>query len=380
VLLRVTLAFAQSEPVTLDAAVHGSLEYLRGRIPEKSKMLVLNFQSDSDTLSNYIIDELTSAIVNDTSFTVVDRTNLEVLQTEMNFQLSGEVSDATAVSVGRRLGAQSIVLGSIVPLGDIYRLTMRAIEVETAKIQGMRTANVTQDPILAALIGKTFTGSQSRWLTAQTFGADMWKNKRFYLGLRPGGSMHFFETETGAFNGGSANKSLALDAAAQFTVQIHPLFALQTEVLVTVDSAAISRTERMTDESGALMYTYDTLYSLTSRSLLTPVVAKLTLRPGIFSFSIFAGAYFSIPLGKLEYSDSFSGEKMSVTAAPEPGWALGGSAGIKLGPGVLFGDLRYMGDFEGTKIQRNGSILEAYQRGMAAFSLGYEIGLMNIQK
>jgi hypothetical protein len=74
------------------------------------------------------------------------------------------------------------------------------------------------------------------------------------------------------------------------------------------------------------------------------------------------------------------GEKMPVTVIPALGWTLGGSAGMKLGPGALFVDLRYMADFEGTRIQRKGSIIEAYSRGMMAFSLGYEIGLMNIKK
>jgi TolB-like protein len=383
-LLQAAFGFTQTQTgqnlVQLDAAIRGSTEYLVGRVPATSKVLILNFQSDSTDLSNYIIDELTSAIVNDTSFTVVERTNLEVLQKELDFQLSGEVSDETAVSVGKRLGAQSIVLGSIMTLGDIYRLTMRVIEVETAKLQGMRNANIVEDPILAALLGKTFTGSQSRYLANQMFGEDLWKNKRFYAGLRSGGSNHLYDIKTSAFNGGSVNKNTALDVAAQFAVQIHPLFALQMELLLTADSVAISSTEQVMSELGGVLWTYDTLYTFTSQSLLIPLLAKLTLRPGIFSFGIFAGAYFSIPLGTLSYADSFTGENMAVTMTPEPGWAAGGSAGMKLGPGALFVDLRYMADFEGAKIQRNGSIVESYRRSMMTFGLGYETGLMNIKK
>ncbi|MDR2716817.1 MAG: CsgG/HfaB family protein [Treponema sp.] len=89
--------------------------------------------------------------VNSGSFTVVDRSNLELLQQEMVFQLSGEVSDETAQSIGKKLGAQTIVSGSVEPMGDILRLRIRAIAVESAAIQGIYTANIQKDRFLTSL-------------------------------------------------------------------------------------------------------------------------------------------------------------------------------------------------------------------------------------
>jgi hypothetical protein len=211
-------------------------------------------------------------------------------------------------------------------------------------------------------------------------GEEAWKNKRFYMGLRPGASLHLYETEGGAYSGGSAKNNASFDFAAQFAVQFNRFIAVQTEVMASADSAGVSRSEQETDGSGAVLYTYDTLYAFNSRSLLIPLLIKPTIRPGIYSFSLFGGIYFSVPLGKMDYSDSFSGDKGSSAVGPELGWEVGGSAGIKVGPGVLFADLRFLKDFDATKIQSGGKIIEVYKRAMAAFSLGYEIGSMNIKK
>jgi TolB-like protein len=151
-----------SQAVTIDTALENSTSYLNGRITAGSKVVVLNFTSNWPQLSEYIIDELIGYIVNEGTLTVVDRSNLEMIRRELNFQLSGEVSDATAQSIGQMLGAQTIISGAITPLGSSYRLRVRAISVETAHILGMYNVDVAQDSRLAALTGTAFatpTGS-----------------------------------------------------------------------------------------------------------------------------------------------------------------------------------------------------------------------------
>jgi TolB-like protein len=150
------LVFAQNA-LTLDMALSNSTSYLRGRIPAGSKVVVLNFTSNWSQLSEYIVEELIGYIVNEGTLAVVDRRNLDAIQQEMDFQLSGEVSDETAQSIGKKLGAQTIISGSIVAVGDTYRLRVRAILVETAQIQGMQNIDVRQDSRIAALTGTRFS-------------------------------------------------------------------------------------------------------------------------------------------------------------------------------------------------------------------------------
>jgi TolB-like protein len=151
--------FAQNV-VTLDQALGAMTEYFTGRLPAQSKIVILNMTSTSDRLSEYIIEELTVNFVNDGKLMVVDRQNLDIIRQEMNFQMSGEVDEASAQEIGRKLGAQTIISGSINLLGDVYRMRVRAISVQTAAIQGMQTANVGQDKILASLTGAPSGGAR----------------------------------------------------------------------------------------------------------------------------------------------------------------------------------------------------------------------------
>ena len=150
------MAFSQA--VTIDNALRNSTTYLNTRIKANTKVVVLNFTSDWPRLSDYIIDELIGYIVNDGNLAVVDRNNLETIRKELNFQLSGEVSDETAQSIGRMLGAQTIINGNITTLGNSYRLRVRAISVESAQIIGMNNVDVAHDSRIAALTGTASAG------------------------------------------------------------------------------------------------------------------------------------------------------------------------------------------------------------------------------
>jgi TolB-like protein len=151
-------ACASSQPVStsntdeLDRAVREASDYLNHNIPHGNKLAILNFQSEYPALSEYVIDELITNAVNDKIFTVVDRANLALIRQETDFQLSGDVSDETAVSIGEKLGAQTIISGSVSQIGNLYRLRVRALDVQTAQIQGQFNRNISDSPTIAILV------------------------------------------------------------------------------------------------------------------------------------------------------------------------------------------------------------------------------------
>jgi len=145
----------------LDVAIRDTSDYLNDNIPEGSKIVILNIQSDSPDLSDYIIDELIANAVNDRIFSVVDRQQLDIIRQEQNFQWAGEVDDNMALEVGRFFGAQTIVSGAVSPLGERYRLRVRALEVQTAQVQGQYNRNMTASPTLNDLM-KSGGGTSTR--------------------------------------------------------------------------------------------------------------------------------------------------------------------------------------------------------------------------
>jgi curli biogenesis system outer membrane secretion channel CsgG len=135
----------------LDAAIREASDYLSGKVPKGSKAVFLNIKSDYPDLSEYILSVLSENAVNDGVFSVVDRQQLDLIRAELNFQMSGEVSDESAQSIGKMLGAQSIVSGAVSKIGSLYRVQVKAIEVQSAGVQGQWSRSVPNSTIIAAL-------------------------------------------------------------------------------------------------------------------------------------------------------------------------------------------------------------------------------------
>jgi len=143
---------APAGPDDLDLAIRDASDYLNDNIPHGSKIVILNIQSDYSALSEYIIDELIANAVNDRNFIVVDRVQLDIIRMEQNFQFSGEVSDETALAIGNFLGAQTIVSGVISELADRHRMRIRALNVQTAEVQGQYNRNINTSRTITALM------------------------------------------------------------------------------------------------------------------------------------------------------------------------------------------------------------------------------------
>jgi TolB-like protein len=151
----VALAGCGSKPSTndeLDIAIREASDRLSDTIARGSKIVILNIQSPSADLSDYIIDELISNAINDRLFSVVDRTQLDLIRQEQNFQFSGEVDDDTAMEIGRFLGAQTIVSGTMRRMGQQFRMTIRALNVQTAQVQAQYNRNISESPLISTLL------------------------------------------------------------------------------------------------------------------------------------------------------------------------------------------------------------------------------------
>jgi hypothetical protein len=111
-------------------------EKLIESLPEYAKLAVLNISSnenDRDTAA-LLVDELERHLVNSPKFTVVSRKDLDVLRSEQNFHISGDVSDESAVSLGNMSGASIVITGSLAGFAGARRLTLKALDVERAEI------------------------------------------------------------------------------------------------------------------------------------------------------------------------------------------------------------------------------------------------------
>jgi hypothetical protein len=146
----------------LDISIRDASDYLNEKIPKGSKIVILNIQSNSSDLSDYIIDELIANAVNDGFYTVVDRQQLDAIRAEQKFQLSGAVDDKDALVIGKLFGAKTIVSGAVSRLGATgYRIRIRALEVQTAEVQGQFNRNIAASTTINSLMAGGGTASSS---------------------------------------------------------------------------------------------------------------------------------------------------------------------------------------------------------------------------
>jgi tetratricopeptide (TPR) repeat protein len=107
-------------------AIEQAAEKIAQEVPAGTRIAVVNIRSESVNISEYIIEELAGALDNN-SLEVADRNSLDYIRKELNFQMSGNVSDETAQSVGEFVGAQFVVSGYFTRDGNAYRLIVNAL-------------------------------------------------------------------------------------------------------------------------------------------------------------------------------------------------------------------------------------------------------------
>ena len=130
-------AFQQAFDEPADTSVEGTLlrasNTLMAKIPSKSKIAIVNVAARDPEISEFIAGELEFIMV-DKGYTLIDRSELDRIRKEQAFQMSGEVDDSQAVSIGKIAGANVILTGAVTGSGDLRRLRLRALSTETGQV------------------------------------------------------------------------------------------------------------------------------------------------------------------------------------------------------------------------------------------------------
>jgi hypothetical protein len=205
-------------------------------------------------------------------------------------------------------------------------------------------------------------------------GGKTYKNHWLFLGARLGPSLRIYTPpEDTALTGGDTY-GLSLDLGLQASVQIVPLFSVQAEMIFTWDNAPVwfyaLNSNKIDVDRHTLQYT--------GFSLQFPFTAKLNFYPGGFRVSHFLGVSVLVPLGEMAIDSTLSGDdSVSYSFSPPLGLLGGVSAAFPAGPGMFFADLRYAADLGDVELRDGG---DAYRRGSASLSFGYELGFFGKQQ
>ena len=138
----------------LDKGINTQASYLLGNIPQNSIIAIVGISSGSENLSRYITEELTSYIMKNkkSNIRIVERAAMPILQKEINFQYSGAVDDKFMISLGKMVGANTVITGTIYSLNNNLRFNVRAINIETTEIIASNGVNFAPDNKVKKLI------------------------------------------------------------------------------------------------------------------------------------------------------------------------------------------------------------------------------------
>ncbi len=98
----------------------------------------------SEGIRSIVREEISNAIVNTPQYEVVERTMIEKVLAEAQFQSKGLVDDSQISELGKMMGADLVCYGSVVPLGNNFYISLKMVDVTTAKVILQATGSTKQ--------------------------------------------------------------------------------------------------------------------------------------------------------------------------------------------------------------------------------------------
>jgi hypothetical protein len=123
-----------SSAFSLENAVIRAAQKMIEEIPSGATVAVISIATNDIEVADYVLGELAFLMVDAKKFRVVDRTSIDKVRAEQGFQISGDVDEDTARSIGKMAGASIVITGSVSGSGATRRLRVNALDVQTVEI------------------------------------------------------------------------------------------------------------------------------------------------------------------------------------------------------------------------------------------------------
>jgi len=115
---------------------------------QKSKIAVLPFRElggQPTVLGTYLAEKLVTNLVEVGNLDLVERSTLDRVLGELKFNESGAIDPATAKRVGKLVGADAVITGSITDFASFIAVNCRLIDAESGRIFAAAEARIAKD-------------------------------------------------------------------------------------------------------------------------------------------------------------------------------------------------------------------------------------------
>jgi hypothetical protein len=169
-----------SQSMTIDRAISTTAAEIGRRLAGDSRyavntIAVLNFSSQWQNLSTYVVNEMIGALNRESVLAVANEANgaagragvlatvgrqqMEAARRDLRFQVTDDVNVEFAQRTGRYLGAQSVMIGRLTVSGNSYRFISEIIDVQTGETRYNNPLSISRDSVLNALMDGGSGGS-----------------------------------------------------------------------------------------------------------------------------------------------------------------------------------------------------------------------------
>jgi len=121
----------------------------------------VSVDSDSEGFAKRFISDVERGLVNSDVF-VLDRSNIDAMMSELEFQTSGLVDEEQAVSIGHMLGAKMIISAKAYNMVSTYHVDIQLTDIETTLVKRHLIYDLKYDTNLMNILNGTSSnvGSQ----------------------------------------------------------------------------------------------------------------------------------------------------------------------------------------------------------------------------
>jgi len=124
----------------------------------KKTLAVVDFtdlQGNVTELGRFLAEEFSVTLAGlGKGFEIVDRTHLKSIVSEHKLSLTGIIDPKTARQLGKIAGVEAIITGTITPFGDSVRLTVKALDTETARLIIGTKGNIAKTKAIEELLAR----------------------------------------------------------------------------------------------------------------------------------------------------------------------------------------------------------------------------------
>jgi tetratricopeptide (TPR) repeat protein len=147
-----TVPNSPSGLLSFDEAMSGIENLIKDKLAIGTEVAIAAIDSPTINISEYLTDELSDRFSIAQMKVLARGKELRSIDNEHNFQMSGMVSDETAVGIGRYIGAKVVITGTFSYFSNFSQLRLRAVDVETSAILATYSPRIGNNgPILIGL-------------------------------------------------------------------------------------------------------------------------------------------------------------------------------------------------------------------------------------